>query len=161
MEEAKTEAKPPGVVTSTTKYKSSEVPTKPIMDMKMGTSGLRKKTKIWKQPNFRENFFQAFYDELAPSLQNPSMLVISGDGRYLSRPTIALALRIAAANGVDEVHIGRGGLFSTPAISSYIRRFNKEQGNCLGGFVLTASHNPGGPDEDFGIKFNDALGAPA
>ena len=126
----------------------------PFSGQKPGTSGLRKKVRVFAQPNYAENFIQAVFDvvERAPG----ATLVIGGDGRYHNRTVIQQALRIAAANGYGRVLVGRGGILSTPAASHVIRKYGAS-----GGLVLSASHNPGGPDEDFGIKYNIANGGPA
>lgn len=130
------------------------VPSTPFAGQKPGTSGLRKKVRVFAQPNYAENFIQAVFDvvERAPG----STLVIGGDGRYHNRTVINQAIRIAAANGYGRVLVGRGGILSTPAASHVIRKYGAS-----GGLVLSASHNPGGPDEDFGIKYNIANGGPA
>ena len=123
-------------------------------DQKPGTSGLRKKVTVFQQPNYAENFVQAVFDVIDG--KQGATLVIGGDGRFLNREVIQKAIRIAAANGFGRVVVGRGGLLSTPAASNMIR-IRK----ALGGLVLSASHNPGGPTEDFGIKYNIANGGPA
>lgn len=130
------------------------VPSTPCSGQKPGTSGLRKKVKVFQQPNYAENFIQSVFDvvERAPS----SALVVGGDGRYHNRTVIQQAIRIAAANGYGKVLVGRGGILSTPAASNVIRKYGAS-----GGLILSASHNPGGPDEDFGIKYNIANGGPA
>ena len=128
--------------------------TSPFVDQRPGTSGLRKKVKVFQQPNYIENFVQAIFDTLDD--KHGATLVIGGDGRFLNREAIQLALQLAAANGFAEVVIGRGGILSTPAASHLIRKRS-----AIGGLILSASHNPGGPDEDFGIKFNTANGGPA
>ena len=130
------------------------VATTPYTDQKPGTSGLRKKVKVFQQPNYAENFIQAVFDVIDG--KSGATLVIGGDGRFLNREVIQKAIRIAAANGFARVVVGRGGLLSTPAASNMIRIRE-----ALGGLVLSASHNPGGPDEDFGIKYNIANGGPA
>ncbi|MGQ9659428.1 MAG: alpha-D-glucose phosphate-specific phosphoglucomutase [Thermochromatium sp.] len=130
------------------------IATTPFEGQRPGTSGLRKKVRVFQQPGYLENFVQALFDT-RPELQGGS-LVIGGDGRYFNREAIQIILRLAAANGVRRLIVGRGGLFSTPAVSCVIRKYKTQ-----GGIVLSASHNPGGPDQDFGIKFNAANGGPA
>ena len=129
-------------------------PTQPYTDQKPGTSGLRKKVTVFQQPNYAENFVQSVFDVIDG--KQGATLVIGGDGRFLNREVIQKAIRIAAANGFGRAVIGRGGILSTPATSNMIR-IRK----ALGGLVLSASHNPGGPTEDFGIKYNIANGGPA
>ena len=130
------------------------VPTTPYAGQKPGTSGLRKKVRVFQQPNYAENFIQSVFDVV----ERPAAatLVIGGDGRFHNRTVIQQALRMAAANGYARVLVGQGGILSTPAASHVIRKYHAS-----GGLVLSASHNPGGPDEDFGIKFNVANGGPA
>lgn len=130
------------------------VATRPFADQKPGTSGLRKKVKIFQQPHYAENFIQSVFD-VVPEKEGAT-LVIGGDGRFLNREVIGKAIRMAAAAGFGRVIVGQGGILSTPAASNLIR----ERG-AIGGLVLSASHNPGGPDEDFGIKYNVANGGPA
>lgn len=131
------------------------VPTTPYPDQKPGTSGLRKKVEVFRQPHYVENFLQAILGSLGRRLRGAT-LVLGGDGRFLNREVVQTALRMAAANGAARVLVGRGGLLSTPAASNLIR-----QSSAVGGIVLSASHNPGGPNGDFGIKFNVAHGGPA
>ena len=130
------------------------VATTPYLGQKPGTSGLRKKVKVFQQPNYAENFVQAVFDVV----ERPagSTLVLGGDGRYHNRTVIQQAIRMAAANGYARVIVGQGGILSTPAASNVIRKYGAS-----GGLILSASHNPGGPDEDFGIKYNIANGGPA
>ena len=135
------------------------VPTTPFEGQKPGTSGLRKKTKLVMQPHYLENFVQSLFDSLPLDGLVGSTLVVSGDGRYHNAQAIQTICRIAAANGVRRVWVGVGGLLSTPAASAVIRE--REGGAAYGGIVLTASHNPGGPDNDFGIKYNVQNGGPA
>uniref|UniRef100_UPI0025D74187 alpha-D-glucose phosphate-specific phosphoglucomutase n=1 Tax=uncultured Aureimonas sp. TaxID=1604662 RepID=UPI0025D74187 len=130
------------------------VATKPFDDQKPGTSGLRKKVPHFARENYAENFLQAIFD--ATERPAGSAVVIGGDGRYLNATVIRKAIRMAAANGVAKVIVGQNGLLSTPAASNLIR-----QRKAAGGIVLSASHNPGGPDGDFGIKYNIANGGPA
>ena len=130
------------------------VSTKPYDDQKPGTSGLRKKVPVFQQPNYVENFLQSIFD-VAGDFQGKT-LVIGGDGRYYNKEVVQIAIRMAAANGFGRVMVGRGGILSTPAASHIIRKYQ-----AFGGIILSASHNPGGPKEDFGIKFNVSNGGPA
>ena len=130
------------------------VETRPYTDQKPGTSGLRKKVTVFQQPNYAANFIQSVFD-VAPELKGAT-LVVGGDGRFFNREVIDLILRMAAANGVAHAIVGRGGLLSTPAVSHLIR-----SRGAAGGLLLTASHNPGGPTEDFGLKYNIGNGGPA
>jgi phosphoglucomutase len=130
------------------------VATTPYTDQKPGTSGLRKKVKVFQQPHYAENFVQSVFDVVEDKAS--ATLVIGGDGRFLNREVIQVAIRMAAANGFGRVVVGRGGILSTPAASHMIRKRG-----AIGGLILSASHNPGGPDEDFGIKYNIANGGPA
>src|SRR5690606_15378971 len=126
----------------------------PYGDQQPGTSGLRKKVPHFQQPAYVENFLQSIFDSLDGF--EGTTLVIGGDGRFFNREVIQIALKMAAANGFGRVLVGRGGLLSTPAASHLIRKHG-----AFGGIVLSASHNPGGPTEDFGIKYNIANGGPA
>ncbi len=128
--------------------------TKPFDDQKPGTSGLRKKVPHFQQPHYVENFIQSIFDSLEGF--EGKTLVIGGDGRYFNREVIQIALKMAAANGFGRVLVGRGGILSTPAASHVIRK-----NHAFGGIILSASHNPGGPTEDFGIKYNTGNGGPA
>lgn len=130
------------------------IATTPFDGQKPGTSGLRKKVTVFSQPHYAENFIQSVFDALEgfPG----QTLVIGGDGRYYNGEVIQTAIRMAAANGFGRVMVGRGGLLSTPAASHLIRKYR-----AFGGIILSASHNPGGPDGDFGIKYNAANGGPA
>ena len=130
------------------------VPTTPFPGQKPGTSGLRKKVRVFQQSNYAENFIQSVFD--AVERPHGATLVIGGDGRFHNRTVIQQAIRMAAANGYGRVLVGQGGILSTPAASHVIRKYKAS-----GGLVLSASHNPGGPDEDFGIKYNIANGGPA
>ena len=130
------------------------VATKPFADQKPGTSGLRKKVPVFQAPNYVENFVQSIFDSLE-GFQGGT-LVVGGDGRYYNREVVQKVIRMAAANGFSRVLVGQGGLLSTPAASCVIR--GRE---AFGGIILSASHNPGGPDGDFGIKYNIANGGPA
>lgn len=135
----------------------------PFQDQKPGTSGLRKKVKVFQQEHYLECFVQAIYNALPKEEYLGKALVVSGDGRFHNDVATQTIIQIAFSNGVRKVYVGQHCLLSTPAVSSFIRRLNRENGEgyCFGGIVLSASHNPGGPDEDFGIKFNGANGAPS
>lgn len=128
--------------------------TTPYNDQKPGTSGLRKKVTVFKQENYLENFVQSIF-HVATELKN-NLLVLGGDGRYYNKQAIQTILKMAAANGIKHVMVGQNGLLSTPAVSALIRKYN-----AAGGIILSASHNPGGPEGDFGIKFNISNGGPA
>ncbi|CDR47577.1 CYFA0S33e00738g1_1 [Cyberlindnera fabianii] len=135
----------------------STVPTTAFNDQKPGTSGLRKKVKVFQQPHYTENFIQSIMDSI-PEGAKGATLVVGGDGRYYNDVVIQIIAKIGAANGVKKLIIGQGGLLSTPATSHIIR---SHPDNPTGGIILTASHNPGGPDNDMGIKYNLANGGPA
>ncbi len=129
-------------------------PTQPFNDQKPGTSGLRKKVKVFQQAHYLENFVQSLFDTL--TVPNDAVLVIGGDGRYHNRQAIQTIISMAAANGFARVLIGQGGILSTPAASHVIRKYKS-----FGGMVLSASHNQGGVNGDFGIKYNINNGGPA
>ena len=128
--------------------------TTPYNDQKPGTSGLRKRVTVYQQPNYVENYLQAIFDSLEGFAGQT--LVIGGDGRFFNDVAIQTAIRMASANGFGKVMVGQNGLLSTPAASHVIRHYK-----AFGGLVLSASHNPGGPDGDFGIKYNIGNGGPA
>jgi len=130
------------------------VPTKPFNDQKPGTSGLRKKVKVYQQPHYVANFVQSIFDVM-DGLQG-STLVVGGDGRFYNPEAIQIILKMASANGVGRVLVGQGGILSTPAASNVIRKYQ-----AFGGIILSASHNEGGPNGDFGIKYNTGNGGPA
>jgi phosphoglucomutase len=123
-------------------------------DQKPGTSGLRKKVKVFQQPHYLENFVQSIFDSI--EIPNDATLTLGGDGRFYNRVAIQTIIKMAAANGFARVLVGQGGILSTPAASHVIRKYQT-----LGGIILSASHNPAGPDEDFGIKYNTPNGGPA
>ncbi len=130
------------------------VTTQPFSDQKPGTSGLRKRVTVFQQPHYLENFIQSTFDSLDD--YQGQTLVLGGDGRYYNRQAIQIILKMAAANGVGRVKVGQSGILSTPATSCVIR-----QSGAIGGIILSASHNPGGPDGDFGVKYNISNGGPA
>lgn len=133
------------------------IPTTPIAGMKPGTSGLRKKVTEFAQGNYLANFVQSVFNAVRPPDGFGGLtLVVGGDGRYYNAQAMQTVIRIAAANGFGRILAGAGGILSTPAASCVIRKYK-----AFGGLVLSASHNPGGPDGDFGIKFNAANGGPA
>ena len=130
------------------------VRTDPIDGQKPGTSGLRKKTAVFKRPRYLENYVQAIFDGIG-GVQGKT-LVVGGDGRYFNDDAIQVILRMASANGAASCIVGQGGILSTPAVSHLIRKREAD-----GGLILSASHNPGGPDADFGLKYNGPNGGPA
>ncbi len=134
--------------------KITTIPTRPFNDQKPGTSGLRKKVKVFQQPHYLENFVQSFFDTLTVPVG--ATLVVGGDGRYYNRHAIQTIIQMAAANGFVRIIVGQAGILSTPAASHIIRKYQT-----LGGMVLSASHNQGGIDGDFGIKYNIGNGGPA
>ncbi|HEY0562121.1 MAG TPA: alpha-D-glucose phosphate-specific phosphoglucomutase [Methylophilus sp.] len=128
--------------------------TQPFNDQKPGTSGLRKKVKVFQQPHYLANFVQSIFDTL--EINAGDVLTVGGDGRYFNAEAIQTIIKMAAANGFAKVLVGQGGILSTPAASHIIRKYQT-----LGGIILSASHNPAGPDDDFGIKYNTPNGGPA
>ncbi|MEL6618636.1 MAG: alpha-D-glucose phosphate-specific phosphoglucomutase [Pseudomonadota bacterium] len=130
------------------------ISTRPIDGQKPGTSGLRKKTRVFMQPGYLENYVQSIFDGIGGVAGKT--LVVGGDGRFFNDTAIQTILRMAAANGAASCIVGQGGLLSTPAASHLIRLRGAD-----GGLILSASHNPGGPDEDFGLKYNGPNGGPA
>lgn len=136
---------------------------KPYEDQKPGTSGLRKKVKVFQQEHYLENFVQSIFNALPKEEYTGKAMVVSGDGRYHNDVATQVIIQIAVSNGVKDLYIGQHCLLSTPAVSAMIRKLNEDKGAdyCFGGIVLSASHNPGGPDDDFGIKFNGKNGGPS
>jgi phosphoglucomutase len=128
------------------------VKTTPFKDQRPGTSGLRKKTHVFKAPGYLENFIQSIFD----CMKDKRAIVLGGDGRYYNNEAIRTTLKMAAANGIGKVLVGKDGILSTPAASCVIRKYGLS-----GGIILSASHNPGGPEGDFGVKFNTQHGGPA
>ncbi len=130
------------------------IQTQAFLDQKPGTSGLRKKVKVFQQSHYLENFVQSIFDTL--TIAADATLTLGGDGRFYNKTAIQLIIKMAAANGFVKVIVGQGGILSTPAASHVIRHYQT-----FGGIILSASHNPAGPTEDFGIKYNTANGGPA
>ena len=137
-----------------TTFSVSSVPTAPIDGQKTGTSGLRKKVAVFQQPNYLQNWVQSLFSSLEGL--SGTTIALGGDGRYYNKEAIRIICRLAAANGVAEVKVGQNGILCTPAVSAIIRARK-----LYGGIILTASHNPGGPTNDFGIKYNVSNGGPA
>jgi len=130
------------------------ISTQPFDGQRPGTSGLRKKVKVFQKPHYLANFVQAVFDSIGDF--SGQTLVLGGDGRFYNREAIQIIIKMAAANGFSKVLVGQGGILSTPAASCVIRKYG-----AYGGLILSASHNPAGPDEDFGIKYNIGSGGPA
>jgi phosphoglucomutase len=130
------------------------VATQAFSDQKTGTSGLRKKVRVFQQPHYLQNFVQSIFDTL--EIPANATLTLGGDGRYFNKEAIQVIIKMAAANGFGKVLVGQHGILSTPAASHLIRKYQT-----FGGIILSASHNPGGPDDDFGIKYNTSNGGPA
>ncbi|KAG7017117.1 Phosphoglucomutase, chloroplastic [Cucurbita argyrosperma subsp. argyrosperma] len=140
----------PATVAESQGIKIDLIPTQPIEGQKTGTSGLRKKVKIFKQENYLANWIQALFNSLPPEDYKNGLLVLGGDGRYFNKEAAQIIMKIAAGNGVGKILVGQEGILSTPAVSA-----------ANGGFIMSASHNPGGPEYDWGIKFNYSSGQPA
>lgn len=131
------------------------MPTKPIEGQKTGTSGLRKKTKVFMSENYLANWVQSLFNALGEEAKGQT-IGIGGDGRYFNKEAVQIMLKLAAGNGIKKVVVGQDAIMATPAMSALIRRRG-----LYGGLIMSASHNPGGPDEDWGIKFNYSAGEPA
>src|SRR3954454_6842914 len=135
------------------------IPVTPFPDQRPGTSGLRKRVAVFRQPGYLEAFVQSIFDALPEAVGESAAgktLVLGGDGRFFNAEALQIILRMMAGNGVARVLVGRGAFLSPPAASAVIRKHR-----AFGGIILSASHNPGGPDGDFGIKYNTANGGPA
>lgn len=132
-----------------------KVPTQPIEGQKTGTSGLRKKTAVFMSENYLANWVQSLFSSLGEDLKGAT-IGLGGDGRYFSKEAAQEIIKLAAGNGVKKVVVGKDAIMCTPAMSAMIRRRG-----LFGGLIMSASHNPGGPKEDFGIKYNSSGGEPA
>ena len=143
----------------TKQFKLIEEDTTPYNDQNPGTSGLRKKVVHFMQKNYLHNFTQSIFDAHDSKQYSGKSIVLGGDGRYYNDKAINVILKIAAGNGISKVILAENGIMSTPNISLLVREQPKD--SCFGAIILTASHNPGGEHEDFGIKFNNSQGAPA
>jgi len=143
--------------------KADIIKSAPIAGQKPGTSGLRKKTKLFMEEHYLNNFVQSTFDAVKATgtLLSEGSLVVGGDGRYYNDTAIQTIIKMGVANGVKRFWIGKDGLLSTPAVSAIIRERGPQWQKSYGAFILTASHNPGGPEEDFGIKYNCENGGPA
>ncbi|EFH42136.1 hypothetical protein ARALYDRAFT_495247 [Arabidopsis lyrata subsp. lyrata] len=138
------------IVAGTDSIEIKSLPTKPIEGQKTGTSGLRKKVKVFMEENYLANWIQALFNSLPLEDYKHATLVLGGDGRYFNKEASQIIIKIAAGNGVGQILVGKEGILSTPAVSA-----------ANGGFIMSASHNPGGPEYDWGIKFNYSSGQPA
>lgn len=137
-------------------FKTTTIATQPIPGQKPGTSGLRKKVKVFQSGHYLHNFVQSTYNSLPQDKLQGSTLVVGGDGRYWNKEALQIIIKISAGNGIAKLLIGQDGILSTPAVSAIVRARK-----AYGALILTASHNPGGPDADFGIKYNISNGGPA
>jgi phosphoglucomutase len=133
-----------------------EIATTPIEGQKTGTSGLRKKAAVFSEGNYLANWVQSLFSALPKDELVGSSMVLGGDGRWFNKEASQIILKLAAGNGVKKMYVGRDGYLCTPAASAVIR-----ERKAFGGFIMSASHNPGGPKEDWGIKFNYSSGEPA
>ncbi|CAM6106449.1 unnamed protein product [Calypogeia fissa] len=145
-----------GTIAEPEGFQVTAVTTTPIDGQKTGTSGLRKKVKLFKEPNYLANWIQSLFNSLPPEDVKGSTLVLGGDGRYFNKEASQIIIKISAGNGVGKIFVGRNGFASTPAVSAIIRKRKAD-----GGFIMSASHNPGGPKYDWGIKYNYNSGQPA
>ena len=133
-----------------------DVPTTPIEGQKTGTSGLRKKAAVFSEGNYLANWVQSLFLALPQEEVEGSAMVLGGDGRWFNKEASQIIIKLAAGNGVRKMYVGQNGFLATPAASAVIRARK-----AYGGFIMSASHNPGGPKEDWGIKFNYSSGEPA